>query len=327
MALKTRFTELVGVEHPIVQGGMQWVGRAELVAAVANAGGLGFITALTQPTPDDLRREIDRCRKLTDKPFGVNLTILPAITPPPYAEYRQAIIDSGVTVVETAGYKPQEHVDHFKAHGIKVIHKCTAVRHALSAERMGVDAISIDGFECAGHPGEDDIPGLILIPAAADKVKIPMIASGGFGDARGLVAALALGAEGVNMGTRFMATQECAIHENVKKKIVENTERDTLLTNRTLRNTSRVARNAVSEEVVRIQQDPTKTIEDVRHLVAGVRGRTNVMGKGDTDDGIWTVGQSQGLIHDIPTVAEMVRNIMGQAEQVLERSARRLQAA
>ena len=177
MALKTRFTETFGIEHPIVQGGMQWVGRAELVAAVANAGGLGFITALTQPTPDDLRREIERCQKLTDKPFGVNLTILPAITPPPYAEYRQAIIDSGVKIVETAGYKPQEHVDHFKEHGIKVIHKCTAVRHALSAERMGVDAISIDGFECAGHPGEDDIPGLILIPAAADKVKIPMIAT------------------------------------------------------------------------------------------------------------------------------------------------------
>ena len=205
--IKTRFTELVGVEHPIVQGGMQWVGRAELVAAVANAGALGFITALTQPTPEDLTKEIARCRGLTDKPFGVNLTILPSIKPPPYAEYRQAIIESGIKVVETAGNKPQEHVTEFKKHGIKVVHKCTSVRHALSAERMGVDAISIDGFECAGHPGEDDTPGLILIPTAADKVKIPMIASGGFGDGRGLVAALALGAEGINMGTRFMATR------------------------------------------------------------------------------------------------------------------------
>ena len=206
--IKTRFTELVGVEHPIVQGGMQWVGRAELVAAVANAGALGFITALTQPTPEDLAKEIARCRGLTDKPFGVNLTILPSIKPPPHAEYRQAIIESGIKIVETAGNKPQEHVTEFKKHGIVVVHKCTSVRHALSAERMGVDAISIDGFECAGHPGEDDTPGLILIPVAADKVKIPMIASGGFGDGRGLVAALALGAEGINMGTRFMCTKE-----------------------------------------------------------------------------------------------------------------------
>src|SRR5438874_8869608 len=198
--IKTRFTELVGVEHPIVQGGMQWVGRAELVAAVANAGALGFITALTQPTPEDLTKEIARCRGMTDRPFGVNLTILPAIKPPPYAEYRRAIIESGIKIVETAGYRPEEHLADFRAHGIKVIHKCTAVRHAVSAQKMGVDAISIDGFECAGHPGEDDIPGLILIPAAADKVTIPMIASGGFGDGRGLAAALALCAEGINMG-------------------------------------------------------------------------------------------------------------------------------
>src|SRR5277367_2610197 len=210
---------MFGVEHPIAQGGMQWVGRAGLVAAVANAGALGFITALTQPTPEALVAEIGRCRDLTDKPFGVNLTILPAITPPPYAEYRQAIIESGIKIVETAGYKPQEHVDEFKKHGVKVIHKCTAVRHALSAERMGVDAISIDGFECAGHPGEDDIPGLILIPAAADKVKIPMIASGGFGDGRGLVAALALGADGINMGTRFCATVEAPVHDDIKRKV------------------------------------------------------------------------------------------------------------
>ncbi|MDO9222534.1 MAG: nitronate monooxygenase, partial [Caulobacter sp.] len=240
MAIKTRFTELFGVEHPIAQGGMQWVGKAELVAAVANAGALGFITALTQPTPEDLAKEIQRTKDLTDKPFGVNLTILPAIKPPPYAEYRAAIIESGIKAVETAGYKPQEHVDDFKAHGIKVIHKCTAVRHALSAERMGVDAISIDGFECAGHPGEDDIPGLILIAAAADKVKIPMLASGGIADARGLVAALALGADGINMGTRFCVTHEAPIPMAFKEQMVANDERQTDLIFRTLHNTARV---------------------------------------------------------------------------------------
>lgn len=317
MALKTRFTETFGVEHPIVQGGMQWVGRAELVAAVANAGGLGFITALTQPTPDDLRREIERCQKLTDKPFGVNLTILPAITPPPYAEYRQAIIDSGVKIVETAGYKPQEHVDHFKEHGIKVIHKCTAVRHALSAERMGVDAISIDGFECAGHPGEDDIPGLILIPAAADKVKIPMIASGGFGDARGLVAALALGADGVNMGTRFMCTAESPIHQKVKEQIVANDERQTNLIFRTLHNTARVAKNAVSDEVVAIERRGGAKFEDVKDLVAGARGKV-VYEQGDPDYGIWSAGMVQGLIHDIPTCAELIHRMVREAEEIIE---------
>ena len=316
MALKTRFTEMFGVEHPVVQGGMQWVGRAELVAAVANAGGLGFITALTQPTPDALREEIARCRRLTDRPFGVNLTILPAINPPPYAEYRQAIIESGVKIVETAGNKPQEHVDEFKRHGVKVLHKCTSVRHALSAERMGVDAISIDGFECAGHPGEDDVPGLILIPAAADKVKIPMIASGGFGDARGLVAALALGAEGINMGTRFMCTVESPIHETVKRQIVDNDERQTNLIFRTMHNTSRVAKNAVSDQVVQLEREGAK-FEDVRHLVAGVRGK-EVYATGDTDHGIWSAGQVQGLIHDIPTCQELVSRIVREAEQLIE---------
>jgi len=296
---------------------MQWVGRAELVAAVANAGGLGFITALTQPTPDDLRREIDRCRKLTDKPFGVNLTILPAITPPPYAEYRQAIIDGGVKIVETAGYKPQEHVDHFKEHGIKVIHKCTAVRHALSAERMGVDAISIDGLECAGHPGEDDVGGLILIPAAADKVKIPMIASGGFGDARGLVAALALGADGVNMGTRFMCTVESPIHQKVKEQIVANDERATNLIFRTMHNTARVAKNAVSDEVVAIERRGGAKFEDVKDLVAGARGRV-VYEQGDPDYGIWSAGQVQGLIHDIPTCAELISRMVREAEEIIQ---------
>jgi NADH:quinone reductase (non-electrogenic) len=313
--LKTRFTELAGVEHPIVQGGMQWVGRAELVAAVANAGALGFITALTQPTPEALEGEIARCRTMTDKPFGVNLTILPSIKPPPYAEYRQAIIEAGIKIVETAGNKPQEHVDIFKAAGIKVIHKCTSVRHALSAERMGVDAISIDGFECAGHPGEDDTPGLILIPAAADKLKIPMIASGGFGDGRGLVAALALGAEGINMGTRFMATVESPIHETVKQQIVANDERATDLIFRTMRNTSRVARNEISQKVVEMEREGAK-FEDIRELVAGARGRL-VYEQGDVDIGVWSAGQVQGLIHDIPTCAELIHRIVADAEAII----------
>ncbi|THD60964.1 nitronate monooxygenase family protein [Phenylobacterium sp.] len=316
MALKTRFTETFGVEHPIVQGGMQWVGRAELVAAVANAGGLGFITALTQPTPEKLSEEIARCRGLTDKPFGVNLTILPAINPPPYAEYRQAIIEAGVKIVETAGNKPQEHVDEFKKHGVKVLHKCTSVRHALSAERMGVDGISIDGLECAGHPGEDDVGGLILIPAAADKVKIPMIASGGFGDARGLVAALALGADGINMGTRFMATVESPIHEQIKQQIVDNDERQTNLIFRTMRNTSRVAKNDVSDQVVALEREGA-TFEQVRELVAGVRGRV-VFENGDQNHGIWSAGQVQGLIHDVPSCAELIHRIVREAEEIIE---------
>ena len=315
--LKTRFTELVGVEHPIVQGGMQWVGRAQLVSAVANAGALGFITALTQPTPEDLTKEIARCREMTDKPFGVNLTILPALKPPPYAEYRQAIIESGVRIVETAGSNPQEHIAAFKAHGIKVIHKCTSVRHAVKAEKLGADAISIDGFECAGHPGEDDVPGLILIPAAADKVKIPMIASGGFGDARGLVAALALGAEGINMGTRFMCTVESPIHQRVKEQIVANDERATDLIFRTLHNTARVARNAVSQEVVAIERKGGATIDDIRHLVAGQRGKV-VYETGDPDFGIWSAGMVQGLIHDIPTCAQLVSRIVAEAEAIID---------
>jgi len=323
--IKTRFTELFGVEHPIAQGGMQWVGRATLVSAVANAGALGFITALTQPTPEDLTKEIGRCRDWTDKPFGVNLTILPAIKPPPYAEYRQAIIEAGVKIVETAGYKPQEHIDAFHEHGIKVIHKCTSVRHALSAERMGADAISIDGFECAGHPGEDDVPGLILIPAAADKVTIPMIASGGFGDARGLIAALALGADGVNMGTRFMATQESPIHEKVKQQMVENDERATDLIFRTMRNTARVAKNAISQQVVELERGGAK-FEDVRELVAGARGKV-VYETGDPDHGIWSAGMVQGLIHDIPTCAELVSRIVSEAEAIIERRLERMVVA
>ncbi|KSZ56678.1 nitronate monooxygenase [Rhodococcus pyridinivorans KG-16] len=313
--MRTRFTEIFGVEHPIVQGGMMWVGRAELVAAVAEAGALGFITALTQPTPEDLVREIERTRELTDKPFGVNLTILPSINPPPYAEYRQAIIDSGVKIVETAGFNPADHLPHFKDAGIKVIHKCTSVRHAVKAERIGVDAVSIDGFECAGHPGEDDVPGLILVPAATSKLGIPVIASGGIADSRGLVAALALGADGVNMGTRFMCTVESPVAHEVKEQIVRNTELDTKLIFRTLRNTARVATNAVSEEVVEIESRGAE-FGDIAHLVAGARGR-KVFEDGDLDAGIWTAGQSQGLIHDIPTVGELVDRMVTEAEAII----------
>lgn len=315
--LKTRFTEAFGVEYPIAQGGMQWVGKAKLVAAVANAGALGFVTALTQPTPEDLAKEIQRTKDLTDKPFGVNLTILPTITPPPYAEYRRAIIEGGIKVVETAGYKPQEHIDDFKAHGIKVIHKCTAVRHAVSAERMGADAISIDGFECAGHPGEDDIPGLILIPAAANKIKVPMLASGGFGDGRGLVAALALGADGINMGTRFCVTQEAEIADSFKQQMVANDERATDLIFRTLHNTARVMKNRVSQEVVAIERKGGAEFKDVQHLVAGARGRA-AMESGDTEDGIWSAGMVQGLINDVPTVKELVERIVAEAEEIIE---------
>lgn len=315
--LRTRITDMFGVRHPITQGGMQWVGRAELVAAVANAGCLGFLTALTQPTPDDLAAEIARTRELTDRPFGVNLTILPSINPPPYAEYRAVIIESGIPVVETAGHNPEEHIPEFHAAGVRVLHKVTAVRHARTAARLGVDAVSIDGFECAGHPGEDDIAGLVLIPSAADALDIPVIASGGFADGRGLVAALALGADGINMGSRFLATAESPIHPAIKQKIVEMDERATQLIFRTMRNTARVARNAVSERVVEIER-AGGGFEDVRELVAGSRGR-RVYEEGDPDLGIWSVGMAGGLIHDIPSVAQLVGRIVSQAEQIIER--------
>ncbi|MBR0838521.1 nitronate monooxygenase [Bradyrhizobium manausense] len=313
MTFQTRFTELVGIRHPVMQGGMMWVGRAELASAVSNAGGLGVITALTQPTPDDLRREIDRCRSMTDRPFGVNLTILPSVTPPPYAEYRRAIIESGIKVVETAGARPQEHVDEFKSHGIIVIHKCTSVRHAISAEKMGVDIVSIDGFECAGHPGEDDVPGLVLIPAAADKISIPMLASGGFGDGRGLAAALALGADGINMGTRFCATVEAPIHDGVKQFLVQNDERATNLIFRKFRNTGRVAKNRVSDRVVEISSAPDTAFDDVRPLVSGARGRV-VLETGDLDAGLIWAGQVQGLIHDVPSCKDLVERIVADAK-------------
>jgi len=324
--IRTRFTDLFGIAHPIVQGGMMWVGRAEMAAAVSQAGGLGILTAFTQPTPDELRREIDRCRQLTDKPFGVNLTILPTLSPPPYAEYRRAIIDSGVTIVETAGLKPQEHIDDLKAHGVRVIHKCTSVRHAVSAERLGVDAISIDGFECAGHPGEDDVPGLVLIPAAANKVTIPMIASGGFGDGRGLAAALALGAEGINMGTRFCATVEAPIHDNVKAAIVAGDERSTNLIFRSLRNTARVGKNSISDEVVRRLAEPGATFDAVAPLVRGARGR-ELLKTGDMDAGLYWAGQVQGLISDIPTVDFLIDRIIDQASAIIDHRLSRMRAA
>ena len=311
----TRFTETFGIEHPIVQGGMQWVGRAELIAAVANAGALGCLTALTQPTPEDLAKEIDRVKELTDKPFGVNLTILPAITPPPYMEYAKAIVESGVKIVETAGNNPTEFLEVFKPAGIKVIHKATTVRHALKAESIGVDAVSVDGFDCAGHPGEDDVPNLVLIPAAADKLSIPIIASGGIADARGLVAALALGADAVNMGTRFMCTVESPIHENIKQHIVQADERSTEHIFRPFRNTARVARNKVSEEVREIEK-AGGSFEDIKHLVSGARGR-KVYEDGDPDAGVWTAGLCQGLIHDVPTCEELVERIVTEAESII----------
>ena len=313
--LTTRFCETFGVEHPIVQGGMQWVGRAQLVAAVAESGALGFLTALTQPTPEALVEEIARCREMTDKPFGVNLTILPSINPPPYDEYRRAIIESGVKVVETAGFNPAEHLPEFRAHGVKVLHKCTSVRHAVKAEQIGVDGVSIDGFECAGHPGEDDVPGLVLIPATTQRVSIPVIASGGFTDGRGLVAALALGAEGINMGTRFLCTAESPVHRRVKEQIVANSELDTELIFRPLRNTARVASNSVSRKVVDILNGGGQ-FPDVRELVAGARGR-KVFEDGDLDAGIWSAGLAQGLIGDIPTVGDVVRRIVAEAEELI----------
>ena len=313
--IRTRFTEEFGVRHPIVQGGMMWVGRAELAAAVSEAGALGIITGLTQPTPEDLVKEIARCREMTDQPFGVNLTILPSITPPPYAEYRQAIVESGVKIVETAGSNPKDHLPVFHAAGVKVIHKCTSVRHALKAEKLGVDAVSIDGFECAGHPGEDDVPGLVLIPAAAARLTIPMLASGGIADARGLVAALALGADGANMGTRFMCTAESPVADQVKQQIVANSELDTTLIFRTLHNTARVAANAVSAEVVAREAEGVE-FSDIQHLVAGARGR-KVFEDGDLDAGIWSAGQCQGLIDDVPTAAELVDRMMAEAESII----------
>ena len=296
---------------------MTAVGKAELIAAVADAGGLGFLTALTQPTPDALAAEIARTQSLTDNPFGVNLTILPTVNPVPYDEYREAIIASGVKIVETAGANPAPHLPHFKDAGVKVIHKAVAVRHALKAESLGVDAISIDGFECAGHPGDDDIPGLILINAAARKLSIPIVASGGFADGAGLVAALALGADAINMGTRFVATTEAPVHQNVKDQIVANDERATTLVFREFRNTARVARNAVSEEIAEIGRRPGATFADVAHLASGERARREVLTGGDIDGGMWWAGQSQGLIDSVLSCREVIEQIMSDAEAII----------
>jgi len=320
--VKTRITELFGIRHPIIQGGMHYVGYAQLAAAVSNAGGLGIITALTQPSPDELAREIARCHDLTDHPFGVNLTFLPAFTSPPYPEFIDAIISGGVKVVETAGRNPQEHLPRLKEAGIRVIHKCTSVRHALKAESIGCDAVSVDGFECGGHPGEDDIPNMILLPRAAEELKIPFVSSGGMADGRSLVASLALGADGMNMGTRFIATQEAPVHENVKRTLVAATELDTRLIMRPIRNTERVLSNAAVEQVLRIEHEKlqageTVGIEDIRHLVAGSENR-KVLQQGEMDAGAWSCGMVAGLIHDIPTCRELIDRIMEEAESLIQ---------
>jgi len=304
--MKTRITELFGIEHPIIQGGMHYVGLAELAAAVSNAGGLGLITGLTQRTPELLAREIARCREMTDKPFGVNLTFLPSVNPPDYPGYVKAIIEGGVKVVETAGNNPQKWLPALKEAGIKVIHKCTSVRHALKAEAIGWDAISIDGFECAGHPGEDDVPNFILLPRAAETLKIPFVASGGMADGRSLVAALALGAEGMNMGTRFIATQEAPVHEHVKQAIVAASELDTRLVMRPLRNTERVLNNAAVERLLAKERQLGASLkfEDIIDEVAGVYPR--IMQTGDMDAGAWSCGMVAGLIRDVPSVQELI---------------------
>ncbi|HEY3659055.1 MAG TPA: nitronate monooxygenase family protein [Steroidobacteraceae bacterium] len=317
---KTRVTEKLGIRFPIIQGGMQWVGRAQLASAVSNAGALGILTALTQPTPEDLRKEIERCRSMTELPFGVNLTILPTVSPPPYGEYVDAIIDSGVCIVETAGNSPKEYMARFKAANITILHKCTTVRHALSAQRNGVDIVSIDGFECAGHPGEDDIPGLVLIPIAAKALTIPIIASGGIGDGRGMAAALALGAEGVNMGTRFVCTQDAPVHDALKRALRDASERDTNLIFRSMNNTARVFKNAVSDEVMATERRLGGCrFEDLRSLVAGARGRA-AWESGDIDGGVLTAGMVIGLIDDIPTCEQLIQRITQDCKAHLRRA-------
>lgn len=316
--MKTRITEMFDIKYPIIQGGMMWVGRAELAAAVSNAGGLGIITALTQPTPDDLAKEIDRCREMTEKPFGVNVTILPSIKPPPYEEYLQVIVDKGVKIVETAGRNPEPFLPPLKEAGIKVIHKCTSVRHSVKAEKIGVDAVSVDGFECAGHPGEDDVTNLVLLPAVFSKVNIPMVASGGIGTGAQMAAALTLGAEGVNMGSRFVATKEAPVHENMKIAMVEGNETDTTLIFRTLKNTARVYKNSISDKVTAIESQPGETdFSQLQELVTGVRGRERCVEAGDVDDGIWTVGTVMGLIEDIPSCEELLERMVKEAQTII----------
>ena len=315
--MKTRIAEFFGIKHPIIQGGMHGVGYAELAAAVSNAGGLGIITGLTQPTPEDLAREIDRCRDITDQPFGVNLTFLPSFAAPPYPEYIHAIVEGGVRIVETAGRNPAQYIPALKAHGVKVIHKCTSVRHSLTAERIGCDALSVDGFECGGHPGEDDIPNMILLPRADEELKIPFVASGGMADARSLVASLAMGASGINMGTRFIATKEAPVHENVKKALVAASELDTRLIMRAIRNTERVLKNAGVERLLEIEREKGRSlkIEDIHDQVAGVYPK--VMIDGDMEAGAWSCGMVVGLIHDIPSVKELIDRIMAEADRII----------
>jgi nitronate monooxygenase len=311
---KTRITELFGIKYPIIQGGMMWISRAELVAAVSNAGGLGIITAFTFPTPQELAAEIKKTRGLTDKPFGVNITLLPTLRPVDIDGYFNAVIDAGIKIVETAGRSPEAYMERLKAAGIKVIHKCTAVRFARTAQRIGCDAVSIDGFECAGHPGEEDVTSLVLIPLTVDAVEIPVIASGGFGDGRGLVAALALGAEAVNMGTRFMATKEAPGHPKVKEWLVQASERDTLLLLRSFRNTMRALKNPTSEKVLEIERQGAD-IHQLESLISGRVGR-NLLETGDIENGLLSAGQVIGLVHDIPTVKELIDMIIKEAEEV-----------
>lgn len=316
--MKTRITELFEIQHPIVQGGMHYVGFAELAAAVSNAGGLGMITALTQKTPANLEKEIARCRDMTDAPFGVNLTLLPIVDLPDYPGFIKAIIKSGVGIVETAGRSPEPYLPALKDAGVKVIHKCTAVRHALKAEKIGCDAVSVDGFECGGHPGEDDIPNMILLPRAAEELKIPFIASGGMADGRSLVASLSLGAEGINMGTRFIATQEAPVHENVKQAILAATELDTRLVMRPLKNTERVLTNKAVERLIEKERKFGSKIkfEDIAEEVAGVYPR--IMKEGEVDRGAWSCGMVAGLIHDIPTCEALIDRIMTEAETIIQ---------
>ena len=315
--MKTRITELFGIEHPIIQGGMHHVGFAEMAAAVSNAGGLGIITGLTQPTPADLANEIARCHEMTDKPFGVNLTFLPGFANPPYPEYIEAIINGGVKIVETAGRSPEQYMDVMKQAGIKEIHKCTSVRHALKAERIGCDAISVDGFECGGHPGEDDIPNMILLPRAAEELTVPFVASGGIGNGKQLVAALALGADGVNMGTRFIATKEAPVHQNVKDALVAASELDTTLIMRPLRNTERVLKNAAVERIIEKEKELGDKIQinDIMGEVAGVYPK--IMSEGTMDAGAWSCGMVAGLIHDVPSCQELVDSMMKEANDII----------
>lgn len=315
--MKTRITELFGIKHPIIQGGMHYVGLAEMAAAVSNAGGLGIITGLTQGTPEKLAKEIARCKEMTDKPFGVNLTFLPAVTPPDYPGLVQTIIDSGVKIVETAGNNPQKWLPALKDNGVKIIHKCTAVRHALKAQSIGCDAVSVDGFECGGHPGEDDIPNFILLPRAADELEIPFVASGGMADARSLVGALAMGAEGMNMGTRFIATKEAPVHENVKTTLVAASELDTRLIMRGLRNTERVLTNDAVERLLEKEREMGSSLkfEDIIGEVAGVYPR--VMTEGEMEAGAWSCGMVAGLIYDVPSVQELIDRIMSEAEAII----------